>query len=184
MRSKGLLSGSFGPLQGPFTTLTSLAAFRARFQPPSEPSTQSLSQEAVEEQASQPSLTEPAWEEQSSTVGPRRGDTHGAAQIRNPSIAAAPGSSNRPGSGSSHLERRSEAGHDRQHPRSASSADRNSDAASQHEESEVSGLWKRPADVSAARAALEAFLQESGLSKHMRIQPSAVRPFYVDEQRV
>lgn len=51
VHTKELLSGSFGPLQGPITTLTSLAAFKARFQQPGAPSalpgTRSAAQQAA-----------------------------------------------------------------------------------------------------------------------------------------
>ena len=169
MHSKGLLSGSFGPLQGPFTTLTSLAAFRARFQPPFEPSTQDSAREAVNEEASQPPLSDSAREKQSSAVSVHEESTQSATKIRCPGTATAHGP------GSPHPDGRSEAGHHRQQPRSASNAASSSDASKHHEESKFSRLWKDPAQVDIARAALEAFLQESGLSKHLQIQPSAVR---------
>ena len=55
---KELLPGSIGPLQGPITTLTSLAAFKARFQQPmapdSAPSMQSTAQAPSQDTLSSP----------------------------------------------------------------------------------------------------------------------------------
>ena len=169
MHRRELLSGSFGPLQGPFTTLTSLAAFKARV-----PAHQSIAQDAGEEQASRSSAPAPAREEQSSAAGLQGKSEHSAAQINHTSLAAPPGSADRHEAGNAQSAKQSEAGHDRQQSRSASNTDKNSGAVGQHEQSDVSRLWEDPANVDAVHAALEAFLQQSGLSKHMRIEHTEV----------
>ncbi|CAL5221830.1 g4088 [Coccomyxa viridis] len=140
MHRRELLSGSFGPLQGPLTTLTSLAAFKARM-----PAPQSMAQDADEEQASHRSAPAPAKEEQSSAAGLQ-------------------------GNRAGQPEKQSEAGHDRQQSRSANRSDKNASAAGQHGDTKMSRLWEDPADVDTAHAALEAFLRESGLSNHMQIK--------------
>lgn len=181
MRSKELLSGSFGPLQGPFTTLTSLATFRARFQHPEESSTLTVAQDAERVQPSSSSLAGPAREAQSSAAGVQGSSEQRAAENSNPKLAAGAGPSVSPvpESGTSHLDKQTQAGHDRQQPLSASRVDRNGDAVgqskSQHEMAELSSIWEVPANVDTAFHALEAFLQKCGLSEHIRVEHSAVK---------
>ncbi len=176
MHRRDLLAGSFGPLQGPFTTLTSLAAFKARV-----PAAQSTAQEASEEQASRRSVAAPAREEQSSAAGLQGKTEQSAVQNNTPSRAAPVGASKRQEAGTAQSEKQSEAGHDRQQSRSVSATDKNGGVAGQHEDNDVSRLWEDPADVDTVHAALEAFLRESGLSKHMRIEHTEVgsSPTYV-----
>ena len=181
VRSKELLSGSFGPLQGPFTTLTSLAAFKARFQVPEQPSTQGVAQDAEREHPSDPSLPGLAREAQSNAVGVQGNSEQRAAQTSHPKPAAAPGLSDSlgPEPGTSQLDEQTQAGHDRQQSQSAGRVDRKGDAVSEskskHQEAEMSGLWEEPANVDSALHALEAFLEKSGLSEHIRVEYLAVR---------
>ena len=182
MHAKELLAGSFGPLQGPLTTLTSLAAFKARFQQPASPSTapatQIPSQHAQEEQASLSSLKGPAVGQHSSAAGLQgQGEQDGNHSC--PSSSAATRPSGRPGAEVHPAGRASQAGHDREKPRAAGENDRDGDAVShsstQREDGASGILWEGAADISAVRTALEVFLQKSGLSQHLRLEPSAVR---------
>ena len=181
MHRKELLSGSFGPLQGPLTTLTSLAAFKARM-----PAPQSMAQDADEEQASHRSAPAPAKEEQSSAAGLQGNSEQSAAQLKHPSLALPAGMTYRHLSGAGQPEKQSEAGHDRQQSRSANRSDKNASAAGQHGDTKMSRLWEDPADVDTAHAALEAFLRESGLSNHMQIKHIEVglSPAYMHQIQV
>ena len=170
MHRRDLLAGSFGPLQGPFTTLTSLAAFKARV-----PAAQSTAQEASEEQASRRSVAAPAREEQSSAAGLQGKTEQSAVQNNTPSRAAPVGASKRQEAGTAQSEKQSEAGHDRQHSRPASATNQNSSKASQPEEDDMSRLWEDPDNVDTVHAALEGFFQQSGLSKYMRLEHTEVR---------
>lgn len=205
MHRKELLSGSFGPLQGPITTLTSLAAFKARFQQPaipsSMPSTPSAAQQpsqdaslsslppqqpskvasdSQDQRPAQHSLAGLASEEPSSPAM-SSGDEHSASSISQQSHATDAALKRRLGGETHHVAKQSEAGHDRQHATSRcysnEGASATGPASSQPAQSEVHMLWEDPANISAARAALVAFLQKSGLSKYLQIESMVSPPF-------
>lgn len=197
MHRKELLSGSFGPLQGPITTLTSLAAFKARFQQPAIPSSMpsmpsaaqqpsqdvsfgslppqqpsKVASDSQDQRPAQHSLAGLASEEPSSAVM-SSGEEHNTSNISQHSHAVAAALTNRLGGEAHHVAKDSEAGHDRQHATSPSISKEGASAtgppSSQPAQSEVHMLWEDPANITAAREALVTFLQKSGLLKHLQI---------------
>ena len=182
MQRKELLSGSFGPLQGPITTLTSLAAFKARFQQPATPSAaqQPASSVLMETQSSLAELGEVAGQDGAQFDKPRPSTAAATPDKQAASLASGD---------------ETKAGHDRPHLAPASTSMNGSMMeASKKEASErkhadtahcdVEMLWDDAANVRAAHATLLAFLKKSGLAEHLRIEALTVWSFYVSKQMI
>ena len=182
MHRKELLPGSFGPLQGPITTLTSLAAFKARFQQPAMPS-------AAQQPASSVSM-----ETQSSLAEPGEVAGQAGAQFDEPRPTATAATPDKQAASSASGDE-TKAGHDRPHlaPAGTSMNGRVMEAskkeASEREHADtahcdVEMLWDDPSNVRAAHATLQAFLKKSGLAEHLRIEALTVRSLYVSKHMI
>ena len=182
MHRKQLLSGSFGPLQGPITTLTSLAAFKARFQQP-----------AMHSVAQQPASSV-SMEKQSCLTVPGEDAGQTGAQLNKPSPSAAAAAPDMQAA-SSALGSEIKAGHDISHlapdsPRiSGSMMEASEKGACEKEHADthhcdVEMLWDDVANIRAAHATLQTFLLKSGLAKHLRIEALTVWSLFVSNPMI
>ena len=233
---KELLPGSIGPLQGPITTLTSLAAFKARFQQPvaheSAPSMQSTAQApsqytlsspvpaprqcpqtaqsassarasdlrnmddlAKQSAEPQPSATAAEQVGEAGAVGPAKQSAHSLSSAASAALGSGQGiqrtaqqRADRDAAcnftaGSMHAAQQLEAEHVKSSKFTSSNGLRStpewpSPLRFQQGEAEsvpIEALWEQSANVKAVHAALIAFLQKSGLSQYLSIEPTEVR---------
>ena len=227
---KELLPGSIGPLQGPITTLTSLAAFKARFQQPvapnSAPSMQSSAQAPSQDTLSRP-LPAPRQCSQSaqsassiraaniksaggaekqsndwqlgaaaagqasgaSAVGPAKQSAHSlssaATAAQHSAVNTERAAQQRADLGAAssvHAAQQLEEEHDNSSKFKSSNGitstpEQPLPLRSQQGEAAsvpIEALWEQSANVKAVHAALTAFLQKSGLSEYLSMEPTEV----------